>query len=68
MIHLNLLFPQWQGSGRTRDVYYGALKIKEVYLSDIKFEEIKICDNDSLIIDNDMRMGLCLKIASVILS
>lgn len=54
MIHLNLLFPQWQGSGRTRDLYYGALKIKEAYLSDIKFEEIKICENDSLIIDNDI--------------
>ncbi len=54
MTHLNLLFPQWQGSGRTKDLYYGALKIKEACLSDISFEEIRIRDNDSLIIENDI--------------
>lgn len=54
MSNLNLLFPQWQGSGRTRDLYYGALKIEEVHLSDVKLEEIEICDNDSLVIENNI--------------
>lgn len=54
MIHLNLLFSQWQGSGRTKDLYHGALKIKEKYLLDNKFEEIKIRSNDNLIIENDI--------------
>ncbi len=54
MSHLNLLFPQWQGSGRTKDLYYGALKIKEAYLSNYKFEQIKICNNDNLIIKNNI--------------
>lgn len=54
MSHINLLFPQWQGSGRTKDLYYGAQHIKEKYLSGITFEEISVCDNDSLIIENDI--------------
>ncbi|MFZ5966415.1 MAG: arginase family protein [Bacillota bacterium] len=54
MTHLNLLLPQWQGAGRTKDLYYGALKIKEAYLLDHKFEEIRICESDSLIIENDI--------------
>lgn len=37
-----LLFPQWQGSGTKKDLYYGAMKIKERYLSDRDYREVDV--------------------------
>lgn len=54
MSHLNLLFPQWQGSGRTKELYYGALSIKEAFCLDSNFKEIEINDNDNIMVENDI--------------
>lgn len=37
-----LLFPQWQGSGTEKDLYDGAMKIKERYLSERDYGEVNV--------------------------
>ena len=49
--HLNILFPQWQGSGFSNTLFHGAKKI-EHYFSDIQFTEIAVPENQNLTISN----------------
>lgn len=44
--HMNLLFPQWQGAGKTKELLKGANEIKKRYLSDYKLVEVPVGDND----------------------
>ena len=49
--HLNLFFPQWQGSGISKDLYYSALKVRDAYLPDSRCEEVGICENDNMTVE-----------------
>lgn len=41
---ITLLFPQWQGSGTEKDLYYGAMEIKKKYLnSNYKQVDVSVC-------------------------
>jgi len=42
---LNLLFPQWQGSGDTKELFYGAKKVGEHLCKKINFTEIAVSTN-----------------------
>lgn len=39
---LNLVFPQWQGSGNRKDTYYGARYIRDNLLDDTVYEEVPV--------------------------
>lgn len=39
---LNLVFPQWQGSGNRKDTYYGARYIRDNLLDDTAYEEVPV--------------------------
>lgn len=44
---VRLLFTQWQGSGTYKDLYYGAMEIKDKYLlnSEYKQVDVSLCEN-----------------------
>lgn len=42
--HLNLLVPQWQGSGQDYSIYHGAYALMENYLGDVDLTEAVITD------------------------
>jgi hypothetical protein len=42
---LNLLFPQWQGSGMTKELYYGAMMIYEGLQDKAKFACVSVPQN-----------------------
>lgn len=42
--HLNLLVPQWQGSGQDDSIYHGAFALLENYLSDADLTQAAITD------------------------
>lgn len=50
---LHLLFPQWQGSGSTNELYYGA-KLLQKRLGKYKFVEIKVPEIEELHIEHDI--------------
>jgi len=43
---LNLLFPQWQGSGNTKELYFGAKEIEEHFRGKIEFTEVDVNTTD----------------------
>ncbi len=45
---LNLVFPQWQGSGKRKYVYYGAKLIGEKLLDGAPYEEVKVSLDDDI--------------------
>ena len=49
-----LLFPQWQGSGTKKDLYHGAMKIKERYLSDRDYREVNVSLCEGLVEKNNI--------------
>ena len=49
--HMNLLFPQWQGSGPENTLYYGAKKIQQ-HFDFIEFETIPVPERKPLRMDN----------------
>lgn len=38
--HLTLLYPQWQGGGKNKATYGGAMMLKRLYLNDIEHIEV----------------------------
>lgn len=54
MSHLNLFYPQWQGAGKKKDIYYGAVSVYDRYLSAVPTEKIKIIDNDDLKLERNI--------------
>lgn len=48
--HLNIVFPQWQGSGPDDILYHGALKIKS-YLDFTDFHDIDVRQENELIVE-----------------
>ncbi len=51
---LYLLFPQWQGSGNTKELFFGAKTIEEHFCGKIKFTEVKV----SLRNENETQNGI----------
>ncbi len=49
--HLNILFPQWQGSGYSNALYHGAREIEQ-FLKDINFKKIDVPENQDLAVEN----------------
>ena len=52
--HMNLLFPQWQGAGRTDELLKGAQEIKEKYLDPSGFTEIAVSGGRNETVENDI--------------
>ncbi len=52
--HMNLFFPQWQGSGKTDELLIGAMEIKEKYLKGDDFREIKVDRGENKTIENNI--------------
>ena len=50
---LNLLFPQWQGSGIGNELYYGAMLIQE-YLKDREFDRVPVSLDRTLKLENNI--------------
>ena len=50
---LNLLFPQWQGSGSTNEIYHGAMLIHD-YLKDRGFDRVSVSLNQTLKLKNNI--------------
>ena len=44
--HMNLFFPQWQGSGTGKELLTGAIEIKEKYLAAHSFTEVPVDEED----------------------
>ncbi len=51
---LKLLFPQWQGSGTDKDLYYGAIEIRDAFLLENSYEQIDVSIDEELKIKNDI--------------
>lgn len=51
--HLNILFPQWQGSGRSKILHTGAKKIKNHFLN-LPFREIQVQTEKEPVIENSI--------------
>jgi arginase len=49
---LNLVFPQWQGSGKRKYVYDGAKLIREHMLAGVPCEEVRVSLDDDLRLEN----------------
>ncbi len=49
--HLNICFPQWQGSGHSNVLYHGA-GVLENYLNHLKFDTVKVPESETLCISN----------------
>jgi arginase len=63
---MHLLFPQWQGSGLTNELYIGALLLKERLQDVVSFTEIDIEESSRLEIENGV-LG-CSQIATQLLT
>jgi arginase len=63
---MHLLFPQWQGSGLTNELYIGALLLKERLQDVVSFTEIDIDESSRLEIENGV-LG-CSQIATQLLA
>lgn len=53
--HLNLLYPQWQGSGQDTSAYLGALELKEYYFKDTDLKEVKVNTGQISPLQKDIR-------------
>jgi arginase len=51
---MNLYFPQWQGAGRTADLYRGAAEIREKYINGFVFCEIDVSTGENNEIENNI--------------
>ncbi len=52
--HMNLFFPQWQGAGRTDELYSGAAEIRGKYINSPDFYEIEVGTGENKEIENDI--------------
>jgi arginase len=41
-VHMNMLFPQWQGGGQDLSTYEGAIELKDMYLNDVKLSYVNV--------------------------
>jgi arginase len=53
-LKLNLFYPQWQGSGPDRSVYYGGLELKKYYCPGLSFSEVKVSTTEAGAGKNDI--------------
>ena len=51
---LRILFPQWQGSGREKYLYYSAIEIRDNFLPEFCYEQIDVDLEDEFTIKNDI--------------
>ncbi len=51
--HLNISFPQWQGSGPSNVLYHGA-RVLENYLHHLNFETVPVPESETLSISNNI--------------
>ena len=49
---LNLLFPQWQGSGKSKELLFGAKKIQESLRGEIDFTEVSVSTEEDNVTQN----------------
>lgn len=54
---VRIFFPQWQGSGDSNDLYFGAIEIYDLYLKENEFISIDVCCHERLGIRNNI-LGL----------
>ncbi len=54
MKHINLLFPQWQGAGRTSELLKGALELKVKYIPAHDFLEIAVSVAENHEVENNI--------------
>jgi len=52
--HVNIFFPQWQGGGKNKLTYEGAVEIKKNYLSKKPFVDVEVTLEDNDPIENDI--------------
>lgn len=52
--HLNLLVPQWQGSGPDYSIYHGAFALRENYLKDVDMIQVPVADQPISPVKNDI--------------
>lgn len=52
--NLNLLFPQWQGSGKTKELFYGAQEIQKYFCEKIDFTEVPVSTEGN----NEIKNGI----------
>ena len=52
--HLNLLVPQWQGSGPDYSIYHGAFALRENYLKDVDMIQVPVTDQPISPVKNDI--------------
>ncbi len=52
--HINLVYPQWQGSGHDLSTYYGAMEFRELYLNETPVIEAAVSTQETLQIVNDI--------------
>lgn len=52
--HLNLLVPQWQGSGPDYSIYHGAFVLRENYLKDVDMIQVPVADQPISPVKNDI--------------
>jgi len=50
--HLNIFFPQWQGGGKDKSTYAGAVEIKKNYLRNRNFRDVEISLEEDYRIQN----------------
>lgn len=50
---MNLLFPQWQGSGKDNVLFHGAGKLRK-YLEELHFNEIPVPEKSELCVENNI--------------
>ncbi|KPU43475.1 arginase [Oxobacter pfennigii] len=55
--HLNLFFPQWQGSGNDDRLLHGALELKEVYFEAAGLKSVDVSSELDCVIENNI-LGL----------
>lgn len=51
---MNLYFPQWQGAGKTDELYRGAAEIREKYINGCVFCEIEVSTGENKEIENNI--------------
>lgn len=45
---LRLLFPQWQGAGKEKGLYYGALEIRDRFMPDRSYEQVEVSEETEI--------------------
>lgn len=52
--HMNLFFPQWQGSGRTKELLTGAWEIRDQYINVQDYIAVPVSEEENTEIENDI--------------